>query len=188
MKMLARMNDCKNATAERYEKALRPRDRRIGTYQSEKRIAYTPDLPNNRAEIPIASASLEKTIRRKGSPAVLASDSVATVQRPIDLSSDVEKDDNSGQNGGETFEELKLKSSTFSPSTFANKQRPSYESKLAHIPGSESGEDLPEFGSLLGQSANPRTFETAKVGGTARGVCRRRKARKYVVEDDSDEA
>ena len=163
--MLSRMYEYHPAMDDEYERALQPGDQKAGIAQAEKRAAFL-----GRSHGPHQSMY---------------------VARPIDLVSE----DNTAATKLGTPEldaapsSLRVASSAFSPPSIANLNKPYYvPASRMHAEGSGSGDDLPDFGPFMGKSGSalgtstPRTEEEESVSMSVK-----RKARRRIVEDDSDD-
>jgi len=187
VKMLSRMHEPEGPTAEEYEKALRHEDRDAGSAQAEKRAAFQSRFSCCHKETSASTTSFyHATAQSTGDTARVRDHATAPKGSTLDLRSDEEA---SGETLGEEFLGiLRVTSSTFSPPSSANTRQPFYLSQSRkHAADSDSGEDLPDFGALMGK---PGLATAAPVLSSSKarkgGAPARRKARR-VIEDDSDE-
>ena len=188
--MLSRMHEYNAATDERYEKALQPEDRAAGIAQAEKRAAFlSRSLSRYRATSASTTSSHDAINAPRGKE---RSERHGNAHREstINLLSD---DDASEKTPAVTEEEAlgdpRVTSSAFSPPSFVNSRQPFYVSPSeVHAAGSESGEDLPDFGVFMGK---PGVSQAVTFRNTSKenavGAIVRRKQRRRVIEDDSED-
>ena len=191
--MLDAMHSVTEKAAEQYEKCLHPADRRMGIAQAEQRIAYfrsPPVLPSQEdlagSEAPLAFAptkdtsSTKRTLGAKFTPGVdvSSSENEAMGEGLSNAAMDAIGDKS-------TFNS----SNSSPPLTKPGKPLPFYQpSKKSYAADSDSGEDLPNFSTLV--KKNGLTSAAAvSTKGNSRGNAGhgQRKGRRLVVDDDSDE-
>ena len=189
--MLRTMHDCATTMSDGYENALQPEDRRASNKQAEERAAYARGTFSRHSETPVSFSSCEETSKGISSPLVTARHCAATAQMPVtcNLSTDEEADlDMEDLTGSETLGGLKVRSSATLPSSLAFTKTRFYAPLNEEIDqNSESGEDLPELRALMVKSVQSVTNAESKAGESIPANSSRRKARRMVVEDDSDD-
>jgi len=83
---------------------------------------------------------------------------------------------------------LRVTSSTFSPPSFANSKQPFYLSpSRSHAPASDSGEDLPDFGALMGKPGSAAAAAVLASSKARTGGAPTRQRARRVIEDNSDD-
>ncbi|KAL8830513.1 MAG: hypothetical protein Q9191_001386 [Dirinaria sp. TL-2023a] len=174
--MLRTMHDCATRMSGRYEKALQPEDRRASNEQAAERTAYARGTFSRHGEKSPFSASSQEIAGAIPSPLVISPRCAAPAQMSVDLLSDEETNlDMEDSTGSETFVGLKARSSASLPPSLALKKRFYASPNQGNDQDSESGEDLPEFGTLMMKSVQ----SIAKADPPARSS--RRKTRRMVV-------
>ena len=176
--MLGKMHDSTCVNAEHYERHLQPKDRAAGLAQAEKRLAFIRDAPSIRSQcsdIDSGSAKQFRTDQAANHKTVSAfgnKEGYSTSEQATDIN-----DDDAPQ-----------PASALSHSPLANSRRPFYVSpKKLDDSASESSDELPELRALAGTI---QTTSRAFVGGIPPGDVRRdrrQRARRKVIQDDSDE-
>ena len=163
--MLGRMYEYHPAMDDEYERALQPGDRKAGIAQVEKRAAFL-DRSQGRHQ----STYVERPIGL-----VSGEDTAATTLGTPELDA--------------APRSLRVTSSAFSPPSIANLNKPYYlPASRMHAEDFDSGDDLPDFGPLMGKSgtalenSKPRTDKEESVS-----MFIKRKARRRIIEDDSDD-
>lgn len=186
---LRKMHDFATMMSDGYEKALQPEDRRASNKQAKERAAYARGTFNGHSETSVSLTSSEEIIEGTPSPPVTAPHCVAAARMSVNLLSDEEAGlDMEDLEESETFGCLKAKPSASLPSSLAFTKKPFYAPPNEGIgQDSESGEDLPEFTALMKESVRSVTIAEAKGGESTRAMPSRRKARRMIVEDDSDD-
>ena len=186
--MLSRMHDLNSVQLKQYERNLCPGDREAGNAQAEKRSGFLRIQPciqdlQSDAEIVMPRPSKQSITSDLAPPAAQEASS-------IDLTSDVEEVGTASSRKGSrnAIDTLRVASSAFSPPSLANSKKPFYISQeKSHDWASESGDDLPEFDTLVG---NRQTASIALVKGLKpmnASPNRRQRAKRMVIQDDSDE-
>jgi len=188
VKMLSRMHEPEGPIAEGYEKALRHEDRDAGSAQAEKRAAFQNGFSGCHKDTSASTKSFHDATTHTMSDMERVRDHVmAPKESTLDLRSDEEASEETL--GEEPLGILRVTSSTFSPPSSANTRQPFYLSQSKkHTVDSDSGEDLPDFGALMGKPGSAAAAAPVLSPSKARkgGASARRKARR-VIEDDSDE-
>jgi len=187
VKMLSRMHEPEGPIAEGYEKALRHEDRDAGSAQAEKRAAFQNGSSGFHKDTSASTTSFHDATTHTMSDMERVRDHVmAPKESTLDLRSDEEASEETL--GEEPLGILRVTSSTFSPASSANTRQPFYLSQSKkHAVDSDSGEDLPDFGALMGKPGSAAAAAPVLSSSKARkgGASARRKARR-VIEDDSD--
>lgn len=187
VKMLSRMHISESTIVEGYEKALRHEDRDAGSAQAEKGAAYRNRTSGRSKDTSASMASFhDATIQNQSDTARVRDHATVPKESTLDLRSDEEAIDETLGEGPPGI--LRMTSSTFSPPSSANARRPFYLSPSKdHVADSDSGEDLPDFGALIGK---PVSAAAAPVLSSSKartsGASMRRRARR-ILEDDSVE-
>lgn len=186
--MLRRMHEFDAKVGERYQRAQLAEDQEGGIGQANKRAAFRNNYRNAHGTWPISRA---KSHGRTGSTRYVpkAEQHIsANGANAVNLLSDNEATDEAREVVEEPLGSLRVTSSAFSPPSLANSRQPFYVSPSRdHAADSDSGEDLPDFGALIGnpESAAGKPL-LSRNKGRAVGAARRSKARR-VIEDDSDD-
>ena len=172
-----------------YDSALHSEDRRVGVKQAKKRAAYARSTLGGYSESLLPSTPSEGIVDGISSPMVTTCHSVASMQMPGDLLTGVGSDaDMEDYVEPKTFDDGKVRSPLSLPSSLAFAKEPFYvPPSKARSHDSESGEELPEFGVLVGKSAHITADAEGTVGEKNSAVPSRRRVKRRVIEDDSDD-
>ena len=176
--MLGKMHDPTCVDAGHYERHLQPKDRAAGLTQAEKRRAFIRDAPSIRSQRPnIDSDSGEQFETDQGA-----------AHKTLSTFGDKEGDSTSDEETDVNDDDAHRPASSLPHSSLADSRRPFYVSpKKSWDSAPESGDELPEFSALAGSI---QTTSTALVGDIQPRDARRshgQRARRKVIEDDSDE-
>ena len=168
--MLGKMHDS-TFNVGHYERHLQPKDRAAGLAQAEKRLAFIRDTPSIQSQRCGSNSDLGKQFGAVSTCGDKEGDS--TSDQEIDIN-----DDDFHQPA----------SSTLSHSPLASCRKPFYVSPQKSLDSApESDDELPDFSALTG---NIQTTSTALIGDSQPSDRRRnhrQRARRKVIEDDSDE-
>lgn len=192
--MLNTMHSMTEKAAERYEEYLHPADRRMGIAQAEQRVACfrsppvrppLEDLPGS--EVPPVSTSTKvtpstkQTLGAKSTPYVdiNSSENEAGEEDLSDAAMDAVGDKSAPISSN----------SSPPPLTKPGKLLPFYQpSKKSYAADSDSGEDLPDFSTLVKKNGFTSAAALSTRGDSKENAGHgQRKGRRLVVEDDSDE-
>ncbi len=191
--MLSTMHSMTEFMAEQYKELLHPGDRREGIAQAAERAAYfrSPPTRSLREDVPGSKFPLASTSPKEFLSTSHVLDAKTTGRTDLSSSDNEAADEGLGaltKDGvGDGLGPPSLTSSL--PSlTHPDKPLPFYQpSKKSYAADSDSGEDLPEFSTLINKSGftSAAALTSRGTGKTSPGRGRR-KGRRLIVDDSDD--